>query len=88
MVAKRSGGDAQLSCRLAEMGVRPPGAFVDDVDDPCRGLFQGEASGVDDGRAQPSLNGAYLVQFIEDLPQVCVAVVGAEPPPAPAHGAT
>ena len=61
------------------MGVCPPGAFVDDIDDPRRGLFQGESGGVDDGCAQSPLNGAYLVQFIEDLSQVRVAVVGTEP---------
>jgi len=43
VVAVRSGSDAQLSRRSAETGARPPGAFVDDVDDPRRGFFQGEA---------------------------------------------
>ena len=88
MVAVRSGSDAQLSRRSAETGARPPGAFVDDVDDPRRGFFQGEAGGVDDGRPQPPLNGTHLVQLVEDLSQIRVAVAGAETPPIPARGAT
>ena len=74
----RSGGDAQLSRRPAETGARPPGAVVDDVDDPRCGLFQGETRGIDDRCPQPPLNGAHLVQLVEDLPQIRVAVASAE----------
>lgn len=74
----RPGSGTQLSRRSAEMGARPPGVFVDDVDDLHRGLFQGETRDIDDQYPQPPLNGTHPIQLVEGLPQVRVAAAGVE----------